>query len=250
MAYLKTEHVHAHNKAINASLKLKVYVSTDGQFYCSISEEYIESAIDAFKHQIIPNNGKIKLFADSLEELKNKVYKTLANHINPEVSETPVILYNIESHVLFAEDKEGNIYPNSGFDGAEWAGDDKYGRHYANTPSPGGYSLTIGAVAYIKTTHKYGEKEKIEYDRYYKDDGDHHGHDNPAELLNSWCSFSIPDDAKEIPYTDEAALFFHNLMLGMAKLSLMIQNSTFDQGELLKLIESGSNSLLLSAPKE
>jgi hypothetical protein len=154
-----------------------------------------------------------------------------------------VIRYNIESHVAFAADVNGNIFPNSRFAGAEWSDKDgRYGGHVATCPSRGGYTLTIGAKAFLKTVYRYGDNEKVEYEYYYKG-GSHLKHDNPAELLNSWTSFSLGDGAKEIPYSDEAALFFHDLMLGMAKLSKLVQDNTFDQSGLSELIESGSRLL-------
>ena len=70
------------------------------------------------------------------------------------------------------------------------------------------------------------------------------GNQNPAQMLNSWTAFTLPDNAKEIPYTNEAALFFHNLMFGMAKISKQIQEATFQQNNLLELIESGTGNLL------
>ena len=118
-----------------------------------------------------------------------------------------------------------------------------YGCHHASNPSYGGYNLTIGARALLKKTIIYGEIKKIKYESYYKGES-HLGHDNPAQLLNSWCSISLPEDCKEIPYTDEAALFFHNLIFGMAQLSKRIQEHTFDQKNLLELISKGTGLLL------
>jgi len=252
MAYLKVEHVHAHNKATRSSLKLSIYVSADGEFYCHVSDEYFIAAKGVFSYvRKDPDKGKMKLIAESLDQLTSRAAEMLRNHITPEVTEEHVIRYNIESHVSFATDHDGNICPNAGYDGAEWIHDDReklYGNHDACRTSKGGYSLTIGAIAVTKTTYKYGDEEKVEYDKYYKGDSIH-GHDNPAQKLNSWCSFRLPEDAKEIPYTDEAALFFHDMMMGMARLSQMIQSSTFDQAKLLNLIESGNGQLLLGGRK-
>jgi len=116
-----------------------------------------------------------------------------------------------------------------------------YGNHHASNQSDGGYSLTIGARALKKITWTQGRKVTVEYESYYgvDENGDelsHHETDHPAGRLNSWCSFYLNDDCKEIPYTDDAARFFNDLMLGMAKLSKLIQERTFDQENLMKLI--------------
>lgn len=177
--------------------------------------------------------------------------QALKLHLTPEVAEELIIRYNIESHVAFAEDEQGNIYPSAAFDGANWIdhGTESklYGGHHATEPADGGYSLKIAAIAMLKITYHYGDKKKFEYKRYYGE-GDHHfEREHPAGLLNSWCSFSLPEDAKEIPYTDEAATFFHNLMFGMADLSRRIQHFASDKDRLLQLIAS-NNSLLLAPP--
>ena len=167
--------------------------------------------------------------------------------MEPTVKKEPVILYNIESHVSFAEDEDGNIFPNAGYQGAKWVHSEEnrlmYGGHHASQPSNGGYSLTIGAIAKLKITYSYGGSEKIEYENYYKGES-HLGNKNPAQRLNSWCSFTLGKNPKEMPYSDEAAEFFYNLMYGMAKLSQMIQNNTFDQTELFRLIASNNNLLI------
>ena len=228
------------------TIDVDIKIDSGGDFYCYVDEEYELAASAAFKGVclIYKNNGKvkgkIKVEAETYSKLKSCLYNMLDIHCKPEITEEYVIRYNIESHVSFAADKQGNIFPNAGYKGAKWADindEGMYGKHHSASPSEGGYSLTIGAEALVKKTISYGGKCNIEYDHYYKD-GDHHGHDNPAEILNSWCSLRLPENAKEMPYTDEAAMFFHNLMLGMARLSKLIQESTFDEKKLMKCIES------------
>jgi hypothetical protein len=173
--------------------------------------------------------------------IKDALHKVLA----PTITETPVILFNIESHVAFAEDEQGTIYPNAAFPGASWKLDRAmYGGHHAVEPAPGGYSLIIGAKALLKRTYTYGDKVKVEFESYYKD-GTHHGRENPAQLLNSWSAMSLGKYPKEIPYSDEAAMFFYTLLMGMAKLSKQIQEATFSTENLLELIAKQSKGNLL-----
>ena len=219
-------------------------VSTNGKFYSNIDSKF-KYAIEGVTGQRANDwDKKIKISSESLDSLLDMLKAIFKNHYSPTVTKEPVIIYNIESHIFFAEDEKGNIFPNAGFPNAKWKSIEskKYGQHHASQPSRDGYSLTIGASAKLKITHKYGNSEKVEYRDYYKG-GSHHDHDNPAQLLNSWCAFDL-DNFKEIPYSDESAMFFHNLMLGMAKLSQMIQENTSSQEKLLKLIATGSNPLL------
>jgi hypothetical protein len=157
-----------------------------------------------------------------------------------------VIRYNVESHVSFAEDENGVVYPNAGYPGAKWAFDaGRYGDHHSGMPSTGGYSLTIGARAVAKITHRHGDCVKVSYEPYYGK-GTHLVHCCPASVLNSWCSFILPEQCAEMPYSDEAATFFHEMMLGMAGISKRLQSIVGDQDKLLEVIASGQR--ILPAP--
>ncbi len=233
-------------------LDVEISISTSGEFYAHIPSHLapLANGIDGVYLQY--GKGKtpehVKINSATLEGLEKAIQKALTAFTQPEVTEEPVIRYNLESHVSFAEDEDGNIFPNAGFPGAKLLGEEKskmYGNHYAQRPSDGGYSLTIGAMALLKRTTKYGEHVKVEYSRW-NNGGSHLKSDNPANLLNSWCSMTLGKNPKEIPYTDEAALFFHNLLLGMATISRQIQEATFTQDRLLALIAKQSNTLLLA----
>lgn len=247
MPYFKTEKLRASNQAGEELLIVKINISSFGEFYTYIDKKFkttVEGVFEFSQYDGDTKPDKIKVKKDTYEDLRSSLIKVLNIFAKPIITEEHVIRYNIESHVSFAEDQDGNIYPNAGFKGTEWGtNQESYGDHYAAQPSRGGYSLKIGAQAMIKKTYTYGESKKIEYSLYYKD-GFHLNHNNPAELLNSWCSFTLGDKPKEIPYSDKAALFFHNLMLGMAQLSKRIQENTFTQDKLLELISKNESFLL------
>lgn len=227
-------------------------VSTSGEFYCSIPEEakpYFEDGkvYDGIKCRA-NRAGALSLYSKSLDSLDDLLILGLKASHEPTVIEEHVILYNIESHISFAENEAGQVFPNAGFEDAEWPkmNSEKskmLGGHHAGNKCTGGYSLTIGAQAMTKITSTVGDKISIKYERYYKGDG-HLTHNNPATLLNSWVAFDLPKEPREMPYTDEAAMFFHNLMLGMAKLSKQIQEATFDSDNIQNLISSSSSNLL------
>jgi len=225
-----------------------ISVDADGNFYCYVPDHLA----DILRQETKKNNriwmdhyrGKTKYCSKGFEWLISAINNALSLYIKPEIIDEIVILYNIESHVSFAEKSDGTIYPNAS-DGAEWVSmgkDDIYGGHHATRPSNGGYSLTVGAIAKHKRTYRYGELEKVKYEMYYGK-GDHLSIECPASLLNSWCSFTLGRDPKEIPYSDEAAMFFHNLMLNMAEMCRKIQHFTQDKDVLLSLIHSGQKLL-------
>ena len=247
------------NRLGRVSIDVIYHVNADGEFYCVIPEEVVSffeerktynGSVSCSKNRSL----KLSIYASTLNELEVILTQALRDVNQPIITKDYVIQYNIESHVSFAETPDGEICANAGYPDAEWRSfddDNMYGRHYASRQSKGGFSLCVGAKALVKITSKVGEKVTVEYSGYYKD-GSHHGHTNPAEKLNSWCSFSLPENCKEIPYTDEAAIFFYDLMYGMAKLSKIIQMNTFDQAALIETITAnsfGDNLLSFSSSK-
>lgn len=252
MPVFKTEEIRFNTVFGPQYVKVKIMINAQGLFYANIDKEMHDAAKGALAYsdyEIDHSKDQMRIVSKTYEDIITKIKSVCKVFMEPEVTKIPVIRYNIESHVAFAQDEEGNIYPNAGYAGARWHDLDnpkraKYGMHCSSNLAKGGYSLTVGAVAELKTIYKYGEKEKIEYQNYYGGAGSQNDSKSPAERLNSWCSFDLGYNPKEIPYTDEAAEFFYNLMYSIAKLSKMIQDSTFEQENLLKLIGNSTKNLL------
>lgn len=243
-------HEYYHQNKAGAEIRVVVAVNIDsgGVFYGNLPD-YLADAFGADREvNTRTPAGRFRVSAATFADFSRKIDDALRRYMEPEITTEHVIQYNIESHVSFATDADGNIFPNAGYPGAEWGEtmnhNGAFGGHHAANPSEGGYSLKIGARAMTKTTIAYGEKKTVRYDRYYKG-GSNFGQSNPAELLNSWCSMTVGNRPKEIPYTDESALFFHRLLLGMATLNRQIQQATFDQENLLHLIQNQSKFPLL-----
>lgn len=247
----KTSYMASNKAGATEKIDVEIHVAADGRFYAHVPEflrpATANSVID---HRGSKVAGRFKVTSPTLDELDRIIQSALNDFVTPDVSEEPVIRYNIESHVSFAQDSDGNIFPNAGFPGAEWDGDitvrRMYGDHHATHPAKGGYSVVVGARAMLKRTYRFGDKTKVEYEFYNKGQS-RLGHENPAQLLNSWVAQDLGPSPKEIPYTDEAALFFHSMLLGMATLCKRIQEATFDQQKLLEAIASRSGIPLLQS---
>lgn len=229
------------------TILIDIEIRANGIFYAHIPEKLrVSFDEDRIEARSRPRKGFFVTNAATFGEIEQRIRKAHNDFMKPTVAEEAVIRYNIESHVSFAMDAEGRIFPNAGYPGAEWGRDRSktYGDHDACHSAPGGYSLTIGARALIKRTTTHGKESAVEYRSYYKDD-DHHGHDNPAQLLNSWTAVGLPDEAREIPYSDEAAMFFFNLLKGMAELNRRVQEFTNTPEKLALTISKSSGILML-----
>jgi hypothetical protein len=250
MPRVKTEHVYVSKQPFSAADKFVINVSAAGIFYCDIRELYVDAAQGCFDTLMTSRKTKVlQAHSATLDKLVRGLNRMLLNTIEITRVEEHIIQYNIQSEVAFCLNDAGEVVPNGYWvenQKARWEDSPMYGKINASSSSAGGYKLIIGAQAMTKTTVTLGDSKskKIAYSTYYKGKS-HLGTENPAQKLNSWTSFRLDTKhCKEIPYTDEAALFFHNLLLGMAKLSRLIQESTFDQEQLMLTILNNPTPLL------
>jgi len=224
-------------------------VDSDGLFTITLPEHLAELA----KTMSLPagvawDTARVhtRLQGKVLDLLKSTLTALLKAYVSPEITVERVIRYNVESHVSFCEDADGNIHPNGTFNNAKWADRQHYGNHHAGDAARNGYSLVIGARVWDKRTIRRGDAVKIEYD--HVSTGQNGDPIDPLDLLNGWCSFKLPDHGvKEMPYSPEAALFFHRLMLSLVDLSRRIQTFMHDQPRLLAAIKNGQ--MLLASPQ-
>lgn len=245
----------SHNGDMCFSVDVKIDVK--GMFYCYIPHEFENYFIVGRNYSGTTfcqyGRGDKKIIkAHNFADLNESLNDAMKHCFAPIVTSEYVIRFNIKSQASFAINEHGEINRNASADGFKWQSDQKesmFGNLSSINEAKGGYSLTIGAKALIKTTTVIGQNKTVTYAPYYKDSTHHHMDANPATKLNSWCSFTLPEDAREIPYSDEAAIFFDNLMFSMVKLSKLIQDASFKDDELVKLIQSRCSNLL-APPKQ
>lgn len=256
MPHFKRVDFTAKNKAdVVDKFTLSIEVDSRGTFYTHVPDKlrvsFNEDDVNVYR---VHGRGRAGFFvtsASTFAELSKRIEKAHEEFMRPTVKKEPVILFNIESHVAFALTKDGKIFPNAGYPGAEWPRKDtSYGEHHASNPVNGGYSLTVGAKAMLKTTTTYGDKSASQYSYYYGKENDHFSQTDPAARLNSWSAVNLPEDAREMPYTDEAATFFFNLLKSMAELNRRIQEFTNTPEKLALAVSRHSGALLLEGPKK
>lgn len=253
MSRWKSVEFNTKNKAGTVDMiKLVVNISPNGTFYARVPARLKPSfEKEWLDHSRTDSESGFTVSATSFLKLKRAIERAHDLSFKPTVTTKHVIRYNIESHVSFALTKDGRIFPNAGYDGAEWPRGDRakdYGDHHSSEYAEGGYSLTVGAEALTKKTTTFGENSSVSYEDYYKGES-HLGSENPAQKLNSWVAFSLPDDAKEIPYSDEAAMFFYGLMMGVAELNRRVQEFTNTPEKLALAVSRHSSAMLLGMDK-
>ena len=216
-------------------MEFEIHVNAEGIFYARLNNKVYGAVATKIFGTTKVSGDFINCFNASMDRVHDLVLRTFKATREPEVKTEIVILYNVESHVSFAIRDDGEIARNAV--NATWCtSEKKYGNHHSTNPASGGYSMTIGARVVRKNTYTYGEKSTVKYE-YFS------GNDNESKQLNSWCSFSLPDDANEMPYTPEAALFFDNLMLGIAKMNKMMQEMIGTEDQILALANNNTKLL-------
>ena len=225
----KNKPMQVHTGAGTLFRTYDVYCNSEGRFYTRLdTKEYLE-VIQGLEIPYYIKGDRVLIFhrdADTLDSLVQTILDTL---LKPKVHEELVISYNIDAAAKFAINDNGDIFPNPVEEGTVWSG---YGNYHSANPSDGGYSITIGAKIYKKLTYTITDgKSVVKYE--YSD-----GEGTYGKLLNRWCSFSIPKDAPEMPYTEENAKFFYEMMLGIVTMAKLLKERTNSPEKITNMIKS------------
>lgn len=158
-----------------------------------------------------------------------------------------VIVYKAEFNLSFWEQPDGRIFPNgSGRDGA-WTDlhFENKGTNSCNRTDI--FSLGVCAAVFDKVTTKRASGNIVRYlDPKFEDDKE------PGAMLNSFTTLDVETKGigkeycktREMLYSDKAALFFHDVMLGLCALAKRIDGVIADESKLAKAIEAGSFKML------
>jgi len=242
------------SKEVFRRLCIPVKVNSQGMFYAHVPA-FLKDAIKGSGLRLYNTKKRearetdYDVYAETFAELEQGFARATRAFLTPERKVEHVIRFNIELHVSFSVDPNGETGRNAIGEKLSWVPDEAFGGHYAQKPAKGGYSVCVGARAKTKTTLKYGKHKIVKYTDYYAG-GSHLGNENPAQKLNSWCSFSLPGDAREIPYSDEAALFFDRMMRGVVDLARLFHSHFGTNEDVQRSIEAGIDNLLPSGNME
>lgn len=245
---------------------VQINVDAKGVFSCvplPFMAEIIEQ-LDADLSGIFKNGSKIN---DNGAKIYNPVYdnliadlKLLLNHYAiPEVSERLMIAYKVISDASFVQDEQNNIHRN----GSVLNTNNQLWRWFGglNTIDSGrrtkdAYMMGVGAQVVVETTKRYSNDVVLVSYRFPEKN---HPSMTPAiENLNGWCGLkgllqSSPQAYKNnhielIEYTEQAAVFFDEMMWRMAEVSNRLAEF-FNNPEHTQLINQGL-SILTFAQKD
>ena len=146
----------------------------------------------------------------------------IEEHLTCEISESLVILFDYTSTCHYAQDSEGNIYPNGTYcppNDYHWNDATDRRQNHAIHPSTKDFNVGFKARIYLKKEYKRSESVRAEYLR-----ADTKLLGEYGEKLNDFVGVSIKETHEEMPYTEELAAKFYSAMMGLCHLADQIQS--------------------------
>lgn len=241
------KHTFKHQNDAGEQMVFDAQVAVDqkGTFSIQLPDELEATARD--RGLTIDRPAK-NLFArgNNLDDLKKAVAEAVKAHLTTEQHRIPVILYSTDIVVSYWKCEDGSAHSN-GSD-AQNAADSPGAWATAGTAHAGSakshYRVGICAQVVDKVEHyRNGQLIKTTYDRCDT------GHFKPiagmdwAHRLNGFVGLQIDYNAAgrryhEIPYSEDAARFFHDALISLCRLGDRISEFFGDEGRLAKAISS------------
>lgn len=227
--------------------KVGVDVLTDGTFSIECPEELAdicEKIQTSGAHVGISRSGaRPRVYAPSLKDGLRLLKAAADDYLRAEEVTERVICYTASPNVSFWEEPDGTICPNGcGRKGKWWAGK-LHGHQFDSCHRLDSFSVGIAAKVFDKITTKRASGNRVRYVEVERDG--HDKHTDPCQLLNGWTVLDVnPKTARQMPYTPEAALFFHEVQKALCKMARSLDDFISDDEKLMLAIQAGGQLLL------
>lgn len=258
MPKLKSLHFEKENNAGSVySMHSNLYVNSTGKFWAEIPFDLWEvstSYTTKAEHTVrfyTNNKGQKIVESDKAEGVTTAISALIDYLLECREYTEKVIVYSTASKFNIYESESGNLYPSGSAHPdcsngrGHWVGN-------LNSNNPGDYSVGLNVHILDKTTYSSlkGDEVKCKY-TYSPWVGSHHGpYDNYHDILKAFVgrmpcidlhgNLVIRRDNnpyKEIPYTDEAAKFFCDLLTSICTMALKMERFLEDSQNLQKVLE-------------
>ena len=238
-----------------------VSVTVDGVFRCTVPEELNLVIENLLKAKAFPSVGfnpftsaalykgkpiKSYVAGKELHKCEELIKKAGEDFVVCDVKEELVIRYKVDTKTAYFKNSDGRIFPNGCDKEAGYA--DNSGKWCGTVTSNqvvNVYSVGFAAHPYLKTTYTRNSGVKVEYKHHslYRDkDGPYwallKGFNHISLGYNQFGHSRNDPSIKEIPYTEEAAKFMYETMLGLCYLSDRIETFFGDDQAVMQAIEN------------
>lgn len=238
----------------------RVSVDSQGEFHLTFPEHLRESVIAACDNGCYVDETRKKttrVNGGNLDDCKRALEAGLKDYLKCEVREETVIRYGWKTDTTYWKMPSGALYAN-GYDcrnDPDYNPDDRdsksngewHGRLNATTHNAG-YAVALFAKVQKKTTYTRPSGEKC---KYGLPDFDHFDTDTWGERLNQFVGLNEKAgfmrggiEVVEMPYTEEAAKFFYDMLIGMCAFADKIETFFAEPENVVQAIEAGGVKLL------
>lgn len=239
--------------------KVDFYVNVDGEFYFKPDEALELNCTKLMKTDLSCYFGKNRnIYSKKYENLCDIISNAIDLILKTEKKVDRIIAYYFHFSGGYYLNGKGEIHPNGYLAGegsdrnskGGWVEGMTQGSHFDRVES---YQIQIYAKVLDKITFSNGETTKVIFEESVFREGNHlliDDEDNPlwAEKLNAFTDMGFRESTFsmhkkfEIPYTEEAAKYFYDVVHGMCLLNEKLKNLNNAQ-VLLEMIEQNQNLL-------
>lgn len=251
---LSGEHFHIAGVSEDVTYLAAVKVDAMGIFHVGLDDKIVETAkaLETGWQPLIMSAGyhesKPVVRAATLAACKSFIIACAKAYLKTTQVSTDVILYRYSGSVSYWRCKNGTIAPNGQggvSDDPGWSGDE---RIHASRPGDG--SIGLVALVCTKTVHIRGAATEVRYTQW--NSPNNHGQTNdPKELLNRFLHGRLDaikgkPDTHELPYSDDAALFFYRAMLSLCQIDHQLRSFFLNPDKVRTAIVAGGGPKLLT----
>lgn len=192
-------------------------VGQDGTFALTIPDEMAESAGSLAKlviwNKVTVDKARVnwRVLSTDLAFAQAFIRAAMADHMQVVATRELVIRYRQANAIAYSEAPDGSLHPNGGFlTGSTWQGT------LNATTGAALFSVGLAAWVAVKVTNTRGASVKVTYDRPTPEDQAAHPQ---IVVLNGFVGITKNDPAREMPYSEEAAVFFTDALLAMCQMA-------------------------------
>lgn len=224
-------------------------VTAQGRFRAILPPELLEIAPFILEQEpfsacgIVEGNVNTRLTAPTLDLLRKAIGAAGNEWASCEETVETVILYAHDLRVRYVLTEQGTIHPNGylpeGIEG-KWRG--KLNATERDTH----YRIGFAATVREKITYRRAGSTAVKYQRPPRQDGDHRYPESYHDKLLAFTGLRIePSKMQEMPYTEEAARFFYEIMVGLCAMADRIESFFGDKENVMAAIAQGRSVLAL-----
>jgi hypothetical protein len=204
--------------------------------------------------EVVRPRQHARVTGTSLDVVKAAVNAALVELLAVETTVERVIVYSHRVDVSAWQNPDGTLAANGRIgvpreEGGNWH---PMGNHLHALSRTSHFQVGLYAEVLDMVTHRRAHSERVEF---RSPDWDHHHLDYPTwgSKLNGFGSLkrpAKPEDLPRLPYTEESARFFYEMVMALCYLGRNLHEFFSDQGQVQLAIERGAVPLLAQIQQE